>query len=67
MFWAYFFCTLPLVAIYIEIRNWLFLPEHGRAVAFLAWVMMNLLSIPFSMISIGTLSLAYRHVFEGSR
>jgi hypothetical protein len=67
MFWAYFFCILPWMAIGGGISYWLlFEPDHSRAAVTLVWVVMGLLWIPVGMISVGVLSLAYRHFFERS-
>jgi len=66
MFWAYFLCILPWGAISAGISYWLFLPDNGRAGVTLVWVVMGLLWIPIGMISVGLLSLAYRHFFERS-
>jgi len=65
MFWAYFFCIFPGAAIIGGISLWLLLP-HGRATGTLALLVMSLLWIPVGMISVGMLSLAYRHFFERS-
>jgi hypothetical protein len=45
---------------------WVFLPDQGRAGVTLVSVVMGLLWIPVGMISVGMLSLAYRHFFERS-
>jgi hypothetical protein len=66
MFWAYSFCILPWGAVSGGIFYWMFLPDRGRTVVTLASVVMNLLWIPIGMISVGVLSLAYRHFFERS-
>jgi hypothetical protein len=63
MFWAYFFCIFPGAAITGVISLWLLLP-HGRTTGTLVLLGMNLLWIPVGMISVGMLSLAYRHFFE---
>jgi len=65
MFWAYFFCIFPGAAIIGGISLWLLLP-HSRATGTLALLVMSLLWIPVGMISVGMLSLAYRHFFERS-
>jgi len=65
MFWAYFFCIFPGAAIIGGISLWLLLP-HSRATGTLALIVMSLLWIPVGMISVGMLSLAYRHFFERS-
>lgn len=64
MFWAYFFCILPWGAISGAILYRLFLPDQGRAGVTLVSVVMGLLWIPVGMISVGMLSLSYRHFFE---
>jgi hypothetical protein len=64
MFWAYAFCILPGAAIGAG-TLWLLLP-HGRAAGTLVLLVMSLLWIPVGMISVGMLSLAYRHFFERS-
>jgi hypothetical protein len=66
MFWAYFLCILPWGAISGGILYWVFLPDQGRAGVTLVSVVMGLLWIPVGMISVGMLSLAYRHFFERS-
>ncbi len=66
MFLAYFLCVLPWAAISGGILYWLFLPDYGQAAVTLVWVVMSLLWIPVGMISVGMLSLAYRHFFERS-
>jgi len=65
MFWAYFFCIFPGAAIIGGISLWLLLP-HSRATGTLALLVMSLPWIPVGMISVGMLSLAYRHFFERS-
>jgi len=60
-----FFCIFPGAAIIGGISLWLLLP-HGRATGTLALIVMSLLWIPVGMISVGMLSLAYRHFFERS-
>ncbi len=64
MLWAYFFCILPLMAFGGGMSYWLFQPSHGRAALTLVPLVVSLLSIPFGMISVGMLSLSYRHFFE---
>lgn len=66
MFWAYFFCILPWVMIVGGLSYWMFRPDHDRIVVTLTWLMTSLLWIPVGMISVGMLSLAYRHFFERS-
>jgi len=43
---------------------WLFQPEHDRAALTLVPLVVSLLAIPLGMISVGMLSLSYRHFFE---
>ena len=66
MFWAYFFCILPGMAIAGGMTFWLFRPDHSRVEVTLGLVVMSLLMIPPGLISVGMLSLAYRHFFERS-
>jgi hypothetical protein len=66
MLWAYFFCILPLMAINGGMSYWLFQPDHGRAALTLVPLVVSLLAIPLGMISVGMLSLSYRHFFERS-
>ncbi len=64
MVWAYFFCLAPLIAISGGMSSWLLLSSYNRAVATLVSLVIGLLWIPGGMISVGMLSLAYRHFFE---
>jgi hypothetical protein len=64
MVWASFFCLLPLIAISGGISSWLLVSQPDRAVVTLVSLVIGLLWIPGSMISVGMLSLAYRHFFE---
>jgi hypothetical protein len=64
MVWAYLFCVLPGIAINGGIIYWTSLADHGPAVVTLVWLVMGLLWIPIGMISVGMLSIAYRHFFE---
>jgi hypothetical protein len=64
MVWASFFCLLPLIAISAAISSWLLLSSPNRAVVTLVSLVIGLLWIPGGMISVGMLSLAYRHFFE---
>jgi hypothetical protein len=64
MFWAYFFCFFPWMAIITGMSHWLLLHDHSRATVTLVLLVMGLLWIPVGMISVGMLSLAYRHFFE---
>jgi hypothetical protein len=66
MVWAYFFCILPGIAINGGIIYWTSLADHDPAVVTLVWLVMGLLWIPIGMISVGMLSIAYRHFFERS-
>jgi hypothetical protein len=66
MLWAYFFCILPLMAFNGGMSYWLFQPDHGRAALTLVPLVVSLLAIPLGMISVGMLSLSYRHFFERS-
>jgi hypothetical protein len=64
MVWAYFFCILPWLAVGGAMSYWLVQPGHDRVVIMLVSVVIGLLWIPAGMISVGMLSLAYRHFFE---
>jgi hypothetical protein len=64
MLWAYFFCILPLMVFSWAMSYWLFQPEHDRAALTLVPLVVSLLAIPLGMISVGMLSLSYRHFFE---
>jgi hypothetical protein len=66
MVWAYFFCLLPWIAIGGGMSSWLVLSSDNRAVVTLVSIAVGLLWIPAGMISVGMLSLAYRHFFEQS-
>jgi len=66
MLWAYFFCILPLIVLGGAMSYWLFQLDHGRAALTLVPLVVGLLSFPFGMISVGMLSLSYRHFFERS-
>jgi hypothetical protein len=66
MLWAYFFCILPLMVFGGGMSYWLFQASHGRAALTLVPLVVSLLSIPLGMISVGMLSLSYRHFFERS-
>jgi hypothetical protein len=59
MYWAHFFCILPWVAI-SDGASFI----QSRATVTLVRPVMGLLWIPVGMISVGMLSLAYRHFFE---
>jgi hypothetical protein len=63
MVWAYFFCVVPVMAASGAMTFWLFLPGHSQAAITLASVVMSLMWFPLGMISVGMLSLAYRHFF----
>ena len=64
MVWAYFFCIVPAMAANGAVTYWLFQPGHSRVAITLASVVISLIWFPFGMISVGMLSLAYRHFFE---
>jgi hypothetical protein len=64
MVWAYFFCIVPAMAANGAVTYWLFQPGHSQAAVTLASVVMSLMWFPLGMISVGMLSLAYRHFFE---
>jgi hypothetical protein len=64
MMWAYFFCVLPWGAVVAGIGFGLLQPGHDRIVASLATAAIGVLWIPVGMLSVGMLSLAYRHFFE---
>jgi hypothetical protein len=66
MLWAYFFCILPLMVLGGGETYWLFQSDHGRAALTLVPLVPSLLAIPLGMISVGMLSLSYRHFFERS-
>jgi hypothetical protein len=64
MLWAFFFCLLPLLVFNWAMSYWLFQAEHDRAALTLVPLAVSLLAIPLGMISVGMLSLSYRHFFE---
>jgi hypothetical protein len=64
MLWAYFFCILPLMVLGGAMTYWLFQPDHDRAALTLVALVVSPLSFPLGMISVGMLSLSYRHFFE---
>ncbi len=64
MVWAYLFCILPWMAVGGAMSYWLVQPGRNRVVVMLVSVTIGLLWIPAGMISVGVLSLAYRHFFE---
>ncbi len=64
MVWAYLFCILPWMAVGGAMTYWVVQPGHDRVVVMLVSVAIGLLWIPAGMISVGMLSLAYRHFFE---
>jgi hypothetical protein len=66
MFGAYFFCVMPWIAVTMGIAAWQYHHDQGREVATLVWMTTILPFIPVSMISVGMLSLAYRHFFEST-
>jgi hypothetical protein len=62
--WAYFFCSLPMVAVSGGLTYTMFQPDNDRIVVMVTWFAASMLWIPGGMISVGMLSLAYRHFFE---
>jgi hypothetical protein len=66
MVWAYFFCILPWSVIAGGLSYWLLRTDYGQATITLILVVMGLFGIVANMISVGMLSLAYRHFFERS-
>ena len=64
MVWASFFCLAPLIAISGGMSSWLLLSGPNRVVVTLVSLVIGLLWIPAGMISVGMLSLAYRHFSE---
>ena len=58
------FCILPWMAVGGAMSYWLVQPGHDRVVVMLVTVVIGVLWIPAGMISVGMLSLAYRHFFE---
>jgi hypothetical protein len=64
MLWAYFFCILPLMVVGGAMSYWLFQADHDRVALTLVPLVVGLLSFPLGMISVGMLSLSYRHFFE---
>jgi hypothetical protein len=66
MVWAYFFCILPWGVIAAGLSYWLLRTSYSRATMTLILVVTGLLGIVANMISVGMLSLAYRHFFERS-
>jgi hypothetical protein len=64
MVWAYFFCIVPVMAASGAMTYWLFQPGHSQVAITLASVVMSLMWFPLGMISVGMLSLAYRHFFK---
>jgi membrane-anchored glycerophosphoryl diester phosphodiesterase (GDPDase) len=66
MVWGYVFCLLPMVVVGggIGIAFWLSSALESRAVAATVWTALTLTWIIFGMVSVGFLSLAYRHFFE---
>jgi hypothetical protein len=64
MIWAYFFCIMPWIAIGGGMSSWLVPSGYDRPTLTLVSIVMGVLWIPGSMISVGMLSLAYRHFFE---
>ena len=66
MVWAYFFCILPWGVIAGGISYWLLRTDYSQVAITLILVVIGLLGIIANMISVGMLSLAYRHFFERS-
>jgi hypothetical protein len=66
MVWAYFFCILPWSVIAGGLSYWLLRTDYSQAIITLVMVVLGLLGIVVNMISVGMLSLAYRHFFERS-
>jgi hypothetical protein len=66
MVWAYFFCILPWSVIAGGLSYWLLRTDYSQAAITLVMVVLGLLGIVVNMISVGMLSLAYRHFFERS-
>jgi hypothetical protein len=64
MIWGYFFCLLPWIAMSAGMSSWLLFSSYNRAVVTLVSLVVGVLWIPGGMISVGMLSLAYRHFFE---
>jgi hypothetical protein len=66
MVWGYVFCLLPMFVLGggIGIAFWLSSTVYSRALATTLWTALTLLWIVFGMVSVGFLSLAYRHFFE---
>jgi len=62
LFWGYLFCILPWVVVVVAVE-FLFL-TGDRVLATLVLLAIGLVWIPVGMISVGFLSLAYRHFFE---
>jgi hypothetical protein len=67
MAWAYAFCLLPWMAVGAVESYWLLHSDFDRMSLTLVLLARNLLGIPFGMISVGMLSVAYRHFFESAR
>ena len=67
MVWAYFFCISPWAAIAGGLTYyWLLRTDYSRATITLILVVMGSFGLVVNMISVGMLSLAYRHFFERS-
>jgi hypothetical protein len=64
LFWGYMFCLLPLALIGGGVGYWLVMSQPDRAVVAGFWTVLTLLWALFGMVSVGFLSLAYRHFFE---
>jgi hypothetical protein len=61
MVWGYFFCLLPMGVIAGVIAFMMFSSDQSRTAI---WTVMTLVWVIFGMVSVGFLSLAYRHFFE---
>jgi len=66
MVWAYFFCILPWSVITGALSYWLLRTDYSQATITAVIVVLALLGNVVHMISVGMLSLAYRHFFERS-
>jgi hypothetical protein len=64
MMWGYVFCLLPMGIVSGVLAFVLFSSAYDRIVVAVVWTIMSLVWILFAMVSVGFLSLAYRHFFE---
>ena len=69
MIWAYFFCLLPVIFVFVILAigiQWIAIGTgRSQAVETLIWTVTDLLiMLPCGAISLSMLSLAYRHFFE---